>query len=421
MARKKSGKTIPIEVVKHKDKRTNIPTEELRNFVAEHEKKPKTVLYPRDPSLDPQLVWKSKDEQDAQDLAVPAVPIYIQEKIHPQAIIENLKAEVKKEAPGQASLFADFNGIKFEDLIDFYHHEQNWANRMILGDSLMVMTSLAEKEGLKGKVQMIYMDPPYGIKFGSNWQVSTRKREVKDGKVEDASRQPEQVRAFRDTWKLGIHSYLAYLRDRLIVARELLTETGSIFVQIGDENVHLVRCLLDEVFGSENFISLITVKKTNPLGASGLGAVSDYLLWYAKSFEHYKFRRPLLEKQVGRDGVTGYAWVDIPNGERRRLTSEEFSKIDQLPKEWRLFAPTKLTAAGLTPSCVYPFEFQKKTFTPRQGSSWRTNAEGMKKVILADRLIALGDSIYQIMYFEDYPVTELTNLWADTRGEMDMS
>jgi adenine-specific DNA-methyltransferase len=234
----------PVLATKHKDKRANIPTEELRDFVADDEKKPKTILYPRDPSLDPQLVWKGKDEQDPSPLEVPAVPIYIQEKIHPQVIIENLRETAKagvKEQP--LELFGDFNGIKFEQLIEFYQHKDGvkWANRMILGDSLLVMNSLAEKEGLKGQVQMIYLDPPYGIKFGSNWQVSTRKRDVKDGKAEDATRQPEQIRAFRDTWKLGIHSYLAYLRDRLTVARELLTESGSVFVQIGDENVHLVR------------------------------------------------------------------------------------------------------------------------------------------------------------------------------------
>jgi adenine-specific DNA-methyltransferase len=277
MTRSKKESKKQVDSIKHKDKRANIPTEELRDFVAEDESAPKTMLYPRDPSLDPQLVWKGKDEQDANDLAVPVVPIYIQEKIHPQVLIEDLRAHSTKAGEGvaekwtayQASLFADFNGMEddFEKKVDFYSHESesqpHWSNRMILGDSLLVMTSLAEKEGLKGKVQMIYIDPPYGIKFGSNWQVSTRKRDVKDGKAEDATRQPEQIRAFRDTWKLGIHSYLAYLRDRLFVARELLTETGSIFVQIGDENVHLVRSVMDEVFGSENFVSLVTFSTTS--------------------------------------------------------------------------------------------------------------------------------------------------------------
>ena len=259
----KQTTSTTITALKHADKRVNIPTEELRDFVVDDEQAPKSLRYPRDPSLDPQLVWRGKDEQDAQDLAVPSVPIYIQEKIHPQSIINDLLAQAAKPgsalreaaASYQLNLFADFNGgpEEFDQKVEFYQHEQNWANRLILGDSLLVMASLAEKEGLRGKVQMIYLDPPYGIKFGSNWQVSTRKRDVKDGKAEDATRQPEQVRAFRDTWKLGIHSYLAYLRDRLVVARDLLTETGSVFVQIGDENVHLVRCVLDEVFGSENF------------------------------------------------------------------------------------------------------------------------------------------------------------------------
>jgi adenine-specific DNA-methyltransferase len=281
-SKSKTIKTTPVESVKHKDKRANIPTEELRDFVKEDETHPKTILYPRDPSLDPQLVWKGKDEQDREDIAVPALPVYIQEKIHPQAIIEDLHRMKGKKEQAQFNLFANFNGLDFEQMIDFYQHEANWANRMILGDSLHVMTSLAEKEGLKGNVQMIYIDPPYGIKFGSNWQISTRKRDVKDGKVEDVTRQPEQIRAFRDTWKLGIHSYLSYLRDRLVIARELLTETGSVFVQIGDENVHLVRCLMDEVFGSENFVSIISVQKTSGFSPILISNVVDYILWYAK-------------------------------------------------------------------------------------------------------------------------------------------
>jgi adenine-specific DNA-methyltransferase len=266
-----------VGAIKHLDKRSNIPTEELRDFVAEDEKTPKTLLYPRDESLDPQLVWKGKDEQNHGDLSVPIVPIYIQEKIHPQVLIDDLLS-VPEQFNNQLNIFNDFNGgpKEFEQKIDFYHHEQNWTNRLVLGDSLLVMNSLSEKEGLKGKVQTIYFDPPYGIKFGSNWQVSTQKKDVKDSRIEDATRQPEQIRAFRDTWQLGIHSFLSYLRDRLVVGRGLLTTSGSIFVQIGDENVHLVRSLLDEVFGPENFMSLITVKKTSPLGATNLPNISDY-------------------------------------------------------------------------------------------------------------------------------------------------
>jgi adenine-specific DNA-methyltransferase len=223
VAKKKSAPPAapaqPVRAHKHKDKRTNIPTRELRGFVEGDESRPPTVLYPRDPSLDPQLVWKGKDEQDRQPLAVPAVPIYIQEKVSPQALVEELRQR-QKEAEPQPSLFADFNGIEFEQLVEFYRHSQNWANRMILGDSLLVMNSLAEKEGLKGQVQMIYLDPPYGIKFGSNWQVSTRKREVKDGKVEDATRQAEQIKTFRDTGKLGIHSIEADRGQRGIPRKE---------------------------------------------------------------------------------------------------------------------------------------------------------------------------------------------------------
>ena len=292
-AKKKTG-SKKIKTVRHKDKRKNIPTEELRDFVREDEQQPKKVLYPRDPDLDPQLVWKGKDEQDAQPLEVPAVPVYIQEKIHPQAIIEDFRRTAAKAQPGspQLDLFGDFNDLPedFADRIDFYHHEGNWSNRLILGDSLLVMTSLAEKEALKGKVQMIYIDPPYGIKFGSNWQVSTRKRDVKDGKPEDATRQPEQVKAFRDTWQLGIHSYLAYLRDRLAVARDLLTDTGSIFVQMGDENVHLVRCLMDEVFASDNFVGLVAFQTATTQNANRIQRLYDFLIWYGKTPD-LKFRR----------------------------------------------------------------------------------------------------------------------------------
>src|SRR4030043_632096 len=318
MGAKKSHKSVPVESLKHKDKRKNIPTEELRDFVKEDENRPSTVLYPRDPSLDPQLVWKGKDEQDSQPLAVPAVPIYIQEKIHPHAIIEDIRAEARRKDEEIAPLlFSDFNGIDFEQQVDFYHHEQNWSNRMILGDSLLVVTSLAEKEGLKGKVQMIYLDPPYGIKFGSNWQVSTRKRDVKDGKAEDTVRQPEQVKAFRDTWKLGVHSYLSYLRDRLAAARELLTETGSIFVQIGDENVHLVRLLLDEVFGSENFHAVINFRSMTPLGQKGVARVYDYIIWYAKNSELMKFRPIFIERLILEEPE--FCFFDSGDGEYLKL------------------------------------------------------------------------------------------------------
>lgn len=410
MAKKNNPRT-KVESIRHKDKRKNIPTEELRDFVIDEELAPKTMLYPRDPSLDPQLVWKGKDEQDRADLAVPIVPIYIQEKIHPQAIIDALP-RIEQPGDNQANLFADFNGgpHDFAQKVEFYHHEQNWSNRLILGDSLLVMTSLAEKEGLKGKVQTIYIDPPYGIKFGSNWQVSTRKRDVKDGKAEDATRQPEQVRAFRDTWKLGIHSYLTYLRDRLLVARDLLTETGSVFVQIGDENVHLVRNVMDEVFGSENFVAQISFKSTNPLGAKGLPKAYDYIIWYAKDKPQVKFRPLFMNRDITNDKE--YRFFDSPEAESgyRKIEQEEFLSLDNMTG---IFRRSKLTSSGFTPSCTFEFSLREKKCKPFGGKSWATNQEGIQRLIWANRLFFLGDAPYFKRYFSDAPVIKFNNCWTD--------
>jgi adenine-specific DNA-methyltransferase len=404
-----------VESLKHKDKRTNIPTEELRDFVAEDEKKPKTMLYPRDPSLDPQLVWKGKDEQDSADLEVPVVPVYIQEKIHPQAIVEDVRRTAKEGQPGQADLFSDFNGIKFEELIDFYHHEQNWSNRMILGDSLLVMTSLAEKEGLKGKVQMIYLDPPYGIKFGSNWQVSTRKRDVKDGKGEDMTRQPEQIRAFRDTWKLGIHSYLAYLPERLTVARDLLTETGSAFVQIGDENVHLVRCVMDEVFGAENFVSEIIFNKTSGLGASLLYTSTDFILWFAKERKATKYHQIVRPKMLGEKGATDYKFVEMSPGSFRPLTGDEYAAGGRtIPIGARSFTPDNITSQG---NAVTAYSFNGKSFN----GGWKTNQAGMDRLSVAGRIFERENSLRYIRYFDDFAATPIDNTWADVRWGYDAS
>ncbi len=411
MKKKAAPRSTPVESLKYTARRKNIPTEELRDFVADEEKQPKTVQYPRDPSLDPQLVWKGKDEQDSRDLAVPAVPIYIQEKIHPQAIVENVRTAAKKDAPQQALLFADFNGLPFEDLIDFYKHEQNWTNRMILGDSLLVMTSLAEKEGLKGKVQMIYIDPPYGIKFGSNWQVSTRKRDVKDGRAEDTTRQPEQIKAFRDTWELGIHSYLAYLRDRLVVARELLTESGSVFVQIGDENVHLVRSLMDEVLGSENYIASIATLKTSGKASEYLDPVYDTILWYGKSRD-IKYRQLFSWKGLGGEGTTQYVSVQSPDGEDRRLTEDELNDPRIIPDGWRIFAADNLTSQSASQTTLYEYGTQSKRFRPGKGG-WKTNLEGMKRLETAARLKPIGNSLMYRRYFDDFPVSPINNIWRD--------
>ena len=422
---KKSKSPTEITSIRHRnDTRVNIPTEELRDFVAEDEKAPKAMLYPRDPSLDPQLVWKGKDQQDQAALEVPVVPIYIQEKVHPQALVENLRQTAKEGEPEpELTLFDDFNGMNdaaFDKKVDFYHHDQHWSNRMILGDSLLVMTSLAEKEGLKGKVQTIYFDPPYGIKFGSNWQVSTRKRDVKDGKVEDATRQPEQVRAFRDTWKLGVHSYLAYMRDRLVVARDLLTESGSIFVQIGDENVHLVRSVLDEVFGSENHISFIAFKKT--AGATGdfLPGTTDYVLWYGKEIAHTKYRSLYLTKALGSDGAGNYTWIETQDGTRRKMTSSEIEDPESIPQHASPFAFDNLTsqsmgrAKGEGASSWFAVEFEGVTFRPSMQVRWKTNQEGMAKLAAARRLGATGNTLWYVRHLKDFPAYPLANHWSDT-------
>ena len=410
---KKSSPSIPVTATHHVDKRANIPTEELRDFVTEDEKAPNAILYPRDPSLDPQLVWKGKDEQDQHPLEVPAVPIYIQEKISPQAIIENVRSQAKKARPqDQMALFNDFNNITFEDLVDFYHHKQNWTNRMILGDSLLVMTSLAEKEALKGQVQMIYMDPPYGIKFGSNWQVSTRKRDVKDGKEDDLTRQPEQIKAFRDTWELGIHSYLAYLRDRLTLVRELLNESGSVFVQIGDENLHLMRCVLDEVFGSENFCQFIPFrKKLMPLGANLLEGMYDYLIWYCKDINHVKFH------QIYKKSEPKYSsrWTNVEfSGIRRKLSSSEAENLQLLPQDSKVYRLVSQRAPSYSPASVYDFHFQGELFSPPTGGCWVSTKDKMKTLAYADRLEGEGENLSYIYYHNDFPLTKITNLWDDT-------
>jgi adenine-specific DNA-methyltransferase len=404
--KKKPRSKIDVESLRHKDKRSNIPTEELRGFAAEDEAHPKSMQYPRDPTLDPQLVWKGKDEQDREDLEVPVVPIYIQEKIHPQAIIEEVRRRgAIAEPQAQLDLFSDFNGIDtFEKKVDFYHWPMHWSNRMVLGDSLLAMTSLAEKEGLKGKVQMIYIDPPYGIKFGSNWQVSTRKRDVKDGGIADMAREPEVVKAFRDTWALGIHSYLTYLRDRFVTARELLTDTGSIFVQIGDENVHRVRAVMDEVFGDDNFVSLVPFKKTTGAGSpSGgtdtLASIVDYVLWYAKSRSEIKYHQLYRGKEVGGEGSAQYTYFEAPSGQRQRGTKEE---LQALPAGFRVFRADQLTSQSSGGPQFFAFTLDGREFSARR-SGWKTTQQGMARLVSSHRIIAVGNTPSYVRFIDDFP------------------
>jgi len=324
MAKGKKNNKKPIEQYDHKHKkRLNNPPVGLVTPETDKDTGAKKE-YTYDPHLDPQLVWAGKAEHTS--FEVPTISLHVHERIDPIAIIE----AVRKKNGSQHQLFFNFpdENPPLREAIEFYQHSHGWKNRLIAGDSLLVMNSLLEKEGMGGQVQMVYIDPPYGIKYGSNFQPFVNNRDVKDGKDDDLTAEPEMVKAFRDTWEVGIHSYLAYLRDRLLVARELLHESGSVFVQIGDENVHLARVLLDEVFGSRIFF-LITVKKLSPLGASGMANITDYVLWYAKEKNKIKFRPIFITKEKGSE--SRYDWVELPNGERRKLTESELKNIERLP------------------------------------------------------------------------------------------
>lgn len=402
----------PVESLQHADKRVNIPTADAKDFVSDSAATVGQVRYPRDPSLDPQLVWKGKDAIDADDLVADAPPIYIQEKIVPRALIEDLR----RPGPEQASLFDDFDGLDGDATVEFYEHSANWSNRLVLGDSLQVMASLAEKENLRGQVQMIYLDPPYGIRFGSNWQVSTRKRDVKDGKVEDATHEVEQIKAFRDTWELGIHSYLAYLRDRLAAARDLLTESGSVFVQIGDENVHLVRSLLDEVFGSENFVSQITYKKTTSSTGEFLAGVSDYIIWYSRNREHLRYRKIYQLRGFGGSGAGQYTWFEDSDGQRHLATEDELRGLGsgRLLRRDQLTSQGAGRAKGEGEASWFTIEVDDQKFTPGMQARWKTNEPGMTRLRAARRLMPVGKTLTYVRYFDDFPAFPFSNIWDDT-------
>jgi len=365
---------------------------------------------------DAQLVWRGKDNQDWSDLEVQAPPLYIQEKIHPKAIIDDLKRQTKERQDEQADtfdLFGDFNGIDPEAKTEFYQHDQHWSNRMILGDSLQVMASLAEREGLRGKVQCIYFDPPYGIKFNSNWQVSTRSRDVKDGKLDQITREPEQVKAFRDTWKDGIHSYLTYLRDRMTAMRDLLTESGSIFVQIGDENVHRVRALMDEVFGEENFVSEIAYTKTSGRGLALLPESFDFIIWFAKSKSDVKYRKPLREKAIGGDGTDTYQHTRTPAGKPRRLTTEERRNPAQIPAGNLVFRLSDVKSQSGSSTTAFTYTFEGINHNPGRGF-WKSNIVGFERLAKSDRFQRSGSSVTYRRYVSDYPAMAITNFWEDT-------
>jgi adenine-specific DNA-methyltransferase len=430
MAKNQTKKTV--ETLKHDDaSRKNIPTAEYQSVMRQEEKNPVRVAYERrNRDLDPQLVWRGKDEQDWSDLVVQAPPLYIQEKVHPKVLIDDLLRRSKVEpqhsagvepqnfAALQFDLFADFNGLPDDDArTEFYQHDAHWANRMILGDSLQVMASLAEREGLRGKVQCIYLDPPYGIKFNSNFQWSTTSRDVKDGNTDHITREPEQVKAFRDTWRDGIHSYLTYLRDRLTVARDLLTESGSIFVQIGDENVHRVRAVMDEVFGEDNFVSQIVFRKTTGAGSpsgyvDALPQTCDFLLWFAKSKPDLKLRRQYHERSVAEDD--NLRWVEDSFGVRRRMTPDEVRYPERIHSDLDPFRPNPLTSQTAGETTLFDVIHEHRAYRPGKGG-WKTNREGMHKLAAADRLFSSGNTLCFLRYLSDFPFKPVIDIWDDTR------
>jgi adenine-specific DNA-methyltransferase len=427
MARKaKPAAGKSVEALRHEEaKRRNIPTAEYQSVLEREAQDPVRVAYERrNRDLDPQLVWRGKDEQDWSDLVVQAPPLYIQEKVHPKALIDDLLRQTRESRydAGESTpdLFADFNGLpQGADKTDFYQHDQNWSNRMILGDSLQVMASLAEREGLRGKVQCIYFDPPYGIRFNSNFQWSTTSNRVSDGRPEHITREPEQVKAFRDTWRDGVNSYLTYLRDRLSVARDLLSETGSIFVQIGDENIHRVRVLLDEVFGEDNFCSQISYRTSVPLTSIGLPSVTDHILWFARKKTLYKFRDLFVPRETGEK--SRYSSVELIDGSRRGLSAAEKRDPASLPTGNRPFSDMDLASSGYTPSCTFAFDYNGKTYNTSSGKSWKTTRSGMGVLGRAGRITDSGRTIRYVIFHDDFPVTKLANAWMDTTGELDKS
>ena len=408
-----------VEALRHTDdRRVNIPTAEHQSVLeAEHVAR-KEIRYPRNTDLDPQLVWRGKDYQDWSDLVVQAPPLYIQEKVHPKVLIDDLLREsttTKSHHPdAQIDLFADFNGVaEGADRTDFYQHDQNWTNRMILGDSLQVMASLAEREGLRGKVQCIYIDPPYGIKFNSNFQWSTTDRNPKDGKADHITREPEQVKAFRDTWRDGIHSYLTYLRDRLSVAMELLTSSGSIFVQIGDENLHRVRAVMDEVFGEDNFVSLISFAKTTGLeSVDRVAGAFDYILWYARDVGKIKYRPLALPRSAA--SAERFRTVQFIDGSTAHASDEESLKAKQADSWFRFFADADLTKPG--PGAKYKLYFRGQIFESGE-RWWGTQQQSLERVAKCNRFFVTGKGKLRFVRAEsDASGQGLTNNWSDIGG-----
>ena len=414
MARKKTAddNLRDIDYYDHSDKkRANNPKVGMSRYdkVAEE-----SATYSYDPHIDPSLQWAGKKERE--EFSVPSSSIHIHEVIKPLKLIKNVtKVRADESDMRTFSLFEEYDPVekmkKRQANIEFYQHGVDWTNRLIAGDSLVIMNSMLEKENMAGQVQMIYFDPPYGIKYGSNFQPFINKRDVKDKNDADLNQEPEMLTAFRDTWELGIHSYLSYIRDRLRVAHDLLSNEGSIFLQINDTNLHWLRMVCEEIFGADNFVSLITFKKTSPLGSSGLPGVSDYIIWYAKNKKDMKYHKLYVEKGLG--SGSKYTYVELADGTKRNMTREEQANPSLLPKGARPYSLGPLVSAGYTPSCMYDIEFEGRIFKCGK-KSWRTNAAGMEELKRKNRIAITGNSISFIMYHDDFNVQEINNMWDDT-------
>lgn len=414
MAKKQTKKQI--EQYEHsKDERANIPHVGLVTPDSDPDTGEKKK-YQYDPHLDPQLQWAGKAEHTS--FEVPTVSLHVHERIDPKTIIETVKKE--HDDGGQMSLFSEKKPLR--EAIDFYKHKEGWTNRLIAGDSLLVMNSLLEKEGMAGKVQMVYFDPPYGIKYGSNFQPFVNKRDVKDGNDGDLTSEPEMIKAFRDTWELGIHSYLTYLRDRLLLARELLNESGSVFIQISDENMHHIREICDEIFEPNNFIGIISYASTSGFETSTISRSGDYLIWYGKDKKSLKYRPLYVPKNFGGEGSSAYSKIELANGDRMSIAEWEKKNntqfnYDSRPEGSRVFAVGDLTSQG-PPKEPQPFIFKNKTYEPKAGNHWKANyPDGMARLAQANRIEETKNNIGYVRYFDDFPVMQRNNIWTDTLGQ----
>jgi adenine-specific DNA-methyltransferase len=408
--RKDDNKTIPIEDYEHSDaKRTNNPPAGLAHL--DRDATPvRTLAY--DPHLDPQLVWAGKAERQVVD--VPAPSIHVHEELSAQKIIGSVRRQRL-----QPPLF-DVDALDPAAAVEFYQHDLDWSNRMILGDSPLAMTSLLDRERMASQVQCVFMDPPYGIKYGSNFQPNISERAVRDGDDNSLTREPEMIQAYRDTWELGVHSYLTYLRDRFTVARELLHDSGSVFVQIGEENVHRVRALLDEVFGGSNFVTMINYVKTSSSTSPFLGGTMDYILWYAKAIEQLRYRPLYMSKATAKSTDEAYSWLELSDGSRRRMTPDERSGAALLPEGARRFRMDNLTSQsigrtkGEGAASWFPIEVDGKTYTPSMSARWKTNEEGMTRLLAARRVAVVGNTPSYVRYLDDFAAVPMSSIWDDT-------